>query len=218
MSIVTISREVGAGGSNVAAMLGERLGCEVIDRWIVAEIARRLELSEQAVESADEHAITVVDRLLDVLKFVAPPGVWVVPRPDAPGDPTRTIPNLTEELIREVARMGSAVIVGRGAAFILADYPDTLHVFLRAPETYRLGSVVDRYRLDEQAATRRMHAIDAERAAYIRQMHDADWRNPARHDLVINTARAGIGGAVDLILTGLHSGGQVRSIDAARRK
>lgn len=160
----------------------------------MADIARRLQLPERAVEEADEHPVTLVDRLMGVVRYLAPAGLWVAPRADVPGDPLRVIPNVTEELIREAARMGRVVIVGRGSAFVLADEPGSLHVFLRAPEPFRLRTMMDRWSLDESAARHRMHVVDAERAHYVRQLYHRDWRDPLNFDLVINTARVGIGG------------------------
>jgi cytidylate kinase len=214
MPVITISREAGAGGSSAAALLAVRLGCEVLDSSIVAEIARRLQLPARAVEEADEHPVTLVDRLMGAVRYLAPAGLWVASRTDVPGDPLRVIPNVTEELIREAARMRRVVIVGRGSAFVLADEPGSLHVFLRAPEPLRLRTLMDRYSLDESAARQRMHTLDAERAAYVRQLYHRDWRDPAHFDLVINTGRVGVGGAVDLMVAAVGAGG-VHPVGAA---
>lgn len=205
MAIVTISRQFGAGGSSVARIVAEFLGAELVDSSLVAEVARRLEFSEREVEKRDEHPETFADRLLDSLRYLAPAAGSSSDPPyrDGPVDRSRAIANMTEELLREVARLGNAVIVGRGGAFVLHDRPHTLHVFLRAPDEVRVQTIMARFTVEEQIARTRMRETDASRDAYIRQLYKADWRDSTNYDLVINTGRVGFGRAADLILAAI---------------
>ncbi len=205
MAIVTISRQFGAGGSSVARIIAEFLGAELVDSSLIAEVARRLELSEPEVERRDEHPETFLDRLLDSLRYLAPATglAWRPPHRDATVDPRWAVVNVTEELLREVARLGNAVIVGRGGAFVLRDQPHALHVFLHAPDEVRVQTIMTRFSVDEVIARARMRETDASRGAYIRQLYKADWRDSANYDLVINTRRVGFGRAADLILAAI---------------
>jgi cytidylate kinase len=207
MPVVTIAREFGAGGSRVATMLAERLGAEVIDRRLVAEVARRLGLTPDQVAANDEHVRGVVDRLvLTFAWFGETYGAgYGPPYGDPLADPQQAVRLLTEEVIRETARGDNAIIVGRGGAFVLADRPDVLHVFLRSAEPIRIREIMARFALAEEEARRRLHQTDADRAAYMRQHYGAEWRDPRHYDLVLDTGRLGYRRAAETILAALHA-------------
>src|ERR1035437_10767731 len=105
MPVVTIAREFGAGGSRVAAMLAKRLGAEVIDRRLVAEVASRLGLTADAVAAQDEHAKSVVDRLiLAFASFGEAYGAgWGPLYGDPLADPQQAVKLLTEQVICQTA-------------------------------------------------------------------------------------------------------------------
>lgn len=202
MTVITISREFGAGGSSVARLVADALGADLVDRELVSEVARRLEYPESTVESVDERPPSFADRLLLTLRYLAP-AEGLAMAPDQSGgslEPRIQIVSLTQELIREVARHGNAVIVGRGAAFVLRDHPNAFHVFLRAAEDVRVETVRERLLLSEHAARQRLHRTDAERATYLRRLYHADWQDSAHYDLVIDTGRLGIPRAAELIV------------------
>lgn len=203
MAIITISREFGAGGSRVAHLVAGDLAAELVDRTLIAEVARRLEFPEPDVERTDEHPEPFVDRLLRGFRGADPwLGLdWQSSPPSSVLDPRQAIVGLTQQIIREAAMTGNAVIVGRGAAFVLRDHPGTLHVFLRSPEAIRQQVVMERLILATDEARRRIHKTDADRAEYVRRLYHVDWRDSANYDLVINTGRLGFDGAADLIIT-----------------
>lgn len=205
MPIVTISREFGAGGSSVARLLADELGAEVVDESLVTEVARRLGFLERVVTAADERPEPYLDRLLAPLSYLAPSSmVGALSRPGEPlAAPRAAIISLTQEVIREVGRQGNAVVVGRGGAFVLRDHPNARHVLLRASVEARVEAEMRRSVVNDATARRRLREMDAARAAYIRELFDADWRDPANYDLVIDTGRLGFAGACRVIVASL---------------
>jgi CMP/dCMP kinase len=204
MPIVTISRQFGAGGSSVAAIVASELHAEVVDKRLIDEVASRLSLRPSDVEAEAEKPRTMLERLVRSFSTLEP-GMgagWTPPYPDPLYDPRKEIIHLTEKVIREVAAGGNVVIVGRGAGFVLADRPDAFRVFLRAPEEVRLKTLMTRLGLAESATRRKMHETDSNRAAYIKQLYGRDWCDPDEYDLVINTGRVGYETAADMILSG----------------
>lgn len=206
LPIVTISREFGAGGSSVARLLADELGVTIIDESLVVEVAQRLGVLERTVATADERPEPHLDRLLATLSYLAPASVvgLMAPRTGAVPVSSRTaIASLTQEVIREVGRQGNAVVVGRGGAFILRDHPNARHVFLRASEESRIEAVMRRSVVSATAARQRIRETDAARGAYIKQLYEADWRDPVNYHLVIDTGRLGLAGTADVILASL---------------
>lgn len=208
MPIVTISREFGAGGSSVARLLAGELGATVVDESLVTEVARRLGVLERVVTAADERPEPYLDRLLAALSYLAPSSVvGALSRPGEPvAGPRAAIVSLTQEVIREVGRQGNAVVVGRGGAFVLRDHANARHVFLRASEEARVEAVMRRSVVNQATARRRLREMDAARGAYVRELYDADWRDPANYDLVLDTGRLGFAGACRVIVASLGAG------------
>ena len=191
--VITIEREFGAGGRSVGRKVARLLGAKLLDGELVGEVARRLSVGEAEVERSDERPEPIVDRLLDSMQYLAPGMMpsWQPPEQEWVIGPRRAIVRSMQTAVKVAAHAGHVVIVGRGGAFLLRDQPGARHVFLHAAEDLRLHVIMSRFMLDARAAQARLHSVDAARAAYIRQLYRADWRDPANYDLVLNTGRLG---------------------------
>ena len=208
MPVITIAREFGAGGEKVGHMLAERLNLEYLDGKIVDEVARRLKVPTDVVETYDEKTGGLLDRLLRQLAtvdFSTPQDVaaWTPPHGDMAWDPRKSVLEMTQEIIRRQAATGNAIIVGRGAAYILLDQPEVLRVFLRAPFEYRVTAIADFRKIDDAAARKFLKERDANSSAYIRQVYGHNWQGASHYDLVIDTARLGHMRATEIILAAL---------------
>ena len=207
MPVVTISRQFGAGGSSVAAIVAEELHADIVDKKLVDEVAARLQLKPAEVEAESEHPRRLFDRVIRSFSSLEPGigAAWTPPYPDDPFfDPRVEIIRLTEQTIKEAAASGNVVIVGRAASFVLRDRPEVFRVFLRAPEATRLKTLEERFGLDEATARRRMHETDANRAAYTKQLYGRDWTDPDEYDLIVNTGRIDYATAAHIILHGVE--------------
>ena len=198
MPIVTIGRMYGSGGETVGRMVAERLGAELVDGKIFEEVARRLELPPDEVERHEEVPGSFLSRVLQALgtasiEFAAPPEAtaWTPPYSDPTFDTRRAVLQITQEVIREAARTGNAVVVGRGAAYILHDHRRALHVFLRGSESGRAAALREGLGIGEEEARQRIKRTDANRRAYVRQVYNHDWLDPSHYHLVLDTVRLG---------------------------
>jgi cytidylate kinase len=207
MPIVTISREFGAGGSSVAAIVAAELKAEVVDKQLIDEVAQRLSMRPSDVEAEVERPRSMLERLTRSFSTLEPGlGVaWAPPYPDPFFDARKEMIHLTEEIIREVAGSGNVVIIGRGAGFVLADNPSVFRVFLRAPEPVRIKTLMARFDMTESEARRKMHETDSNRAAYIKQLYGRDWCDPDEYDIVVNTNRVSYETAAQMTLSGARA-------------
>lgn len=198
MPVITIGRMYGAGGETVGGLVAERLGAELVDSKIFEEVARRLELPRDEVEKHEEVPGSFMNRVLQALgtasiEFAAPPEAtaWTPPYTDLTTDTRKAVLQITQEVIREAARTGNAVIVGRGGAYILSDEPRALHVFLMGSERDRITALRQSFGFGEEEARRRIKRVDANRRAYVRQVYNHDWLDPSHYHLVLDTGRLG---------------------------
>lgn len=207
MPVITIGRQFGAGGKTVGEMLARALKADLLESRIIDEVAHRLQLPKEEVEAEDEQPGSLLHRLLMALgsasgePMLQPEAtVWNPPNVDPVFDTRRAVLEITQHVIREAAREGNVVIVGRGGAYILRDFENALHVFLRAAEAVRVKAVMARMSLSEDEARRRLKLADENWNAYIKQVYGHDRNLPSHYDLVLDTGRLGYEGTVEVIL------------------
>jgi cytidylate kinase len=187
---IAISRQTGSGGSMLARAIGETLGWRVMDREIVAEIARAMHRSEPLVATHDEHASGPLD---DYLSYLI-----------VPGDPGQT--RFIEEMIgtiRALVRKENVVIVGRGANWFLNPRCG-LRLRIVAPFEQRVDLVAQRLGIGREEAARSVRDLDAEQRAFIRQSFGRDVDDPLGYDVVINLGTLPFESATGIVLAALE--------------
>ena len=215
MKAITISRQYGSGGGEIAARLAQRLHWHLIDHELVARVARELGIPEQQAEVQDEYAkgfiARVVSQFVSTVPTAASPVVQVAL-------PDQTDENRYQETLRRVvetaADTGHAVIVGRASQMILARRRDVLHVFIEAPLQERIAYVALRENLDAARARDRIQLKDGDRSRYFQTVYHRDANDPMLYDLVINTGVLSLERAVDLIGLALEDKAQTLSLPA----
>ncbi len=215
MKAITISRQYGSGGGEIAARLAERLNWHLIDHEIVARVARELGIPEQKAEVRDEYAQGFIARVLS--QFVS-----TVPTAASPVVQV-ALPDQTDEdryqeaqrrVVETAADTGRAVIVGRASQVILASRRDVLHVRIVTPLQERIAYVVLRENLDAASARDRIQLKDGDRSRYLQTVFHRNVNDPMLYDLVINTGVLSLGRAVDLIGLALEDKAQTLSLPA----
>ncbi len=209
MPVITISRQFGAAGVPVGRRLAEHLGAEFLDRAIVAQVAVRAGIPESELETYDERLPTFWQRVAAALTTSSPE----VAMPDMVyNDQLSHLSThdqqvaVTRSVIEEASDRGNAVIVGRGAAFILAKRRDVLHVQLHASMDARIRYLMSRVDEmpeeavpDEKSLRALCVSVDAARADYIRRLFNADWLDARNYDLAVDTGTFGVDKTVALI-------------------
>ncbi len=204
MPIITVSRQYASGGGEIAQLAAERLGVDLLDRELIHEVAQRLGLPEDIVSEHDERGETIIARLVNALRVSYPdasaPPDLLEPPGDVPDLSNRAYVQVIEQVIQEAARSGNAVIVGRGAQFVLRNHASALHVHVFAPFDIRASAVVNEQGVSLQEAERIVRDFDGARARYARHWYHADWQAPEHYHLMINGGRLDRELAADLVV------------------
>jgi cytidylate kinase len=196
--IVTISASYGAGGAYVGPTLAERLGVPFVDRAIPNEVAQRLAVPLAEAVRHDESTGTVFERFVRAL---APAGLAFGARPMLEHElvDENAYRNVTEQVIREEAARGGAVILGRAAAIVLRDHAGALHVRLQGPRERRVERAMWMDGVSREEAERRLSDNDRAREAYVQHFYGADPNDPALYHLVLDSTSISLDCCVDLI-------------------
>jgi len=183
---ITISREAGAGGSEIARRVGRALGWEVLDKELVERVAERSHLPRSVLELVDE---TKPSWAYDVL------GAWLDPQIISH---EKYVVYLTRAILA-AARRGNVVLVGRGASLLLPR-SQGLAVRIIASEKHRLHHLMEEHGFAEAEARRYMAEVDRGRRDFVIRFFHHDITDPHLFDLVIQADRLGAEGAAEAIV------------------
>ncbi len=189
--LVTLSRQPGAGGLAVAQALASRLDLDVFDRELIERVACSAHMSTAVVESLDERGRNSLEEW--VLELMHSEHMWA-------DDYLRHL----FKVIGVIARHGRAVIVGRGASFVLPPGP-RLAVRLIAPEAERVRRTMASRDMDDNKAHRWVRRTEAERIAFIRRYFGADATDPKHYDMTLNTGHLGLEVTAEVIAAAARS-------------
>jgi cytidylate kinase len=167
MAVITISRQMGSLGCQVAEEIARCLKYRVVWREVINEAASRAGVPEVALATIDE---------LDILGL----------RPSA--EAREAYHQAVLDIMQELANEGNVVIVGRAGQVILRDKPDVLHVRVYAPLDLRVERVAQQYAVSLEAARAQVMASDQARTRYLKRYYKSHWDDPDLYDVMINTA------------------------------
>jgi len=189
--VVTVSRQPGSKGRFVARKLAEELGLEFYAGKLIEKVAQNAHLREKVVKNLDEQAPSILHEILAMFDE----------RFDISSD---LFFKYLVEMISAVGKVGNAVILGRGANFILASQA-TLRVYIVEPLEQRVKNVVLSNALSENEARAAISKTAKERSEFIRHYFHEDINDHSNYDLVLNTGRLSVDQCIAIIKQGLLS-------------
>jgi cytidylate kinase len=185
IKIITIEREYGCGGGEIAQLLAQRLGWKLWDQLLTEEIARLAHCPKAVVEAREERNDPLYYRLFKSFLRGSYEGSINAPKLNLVD--SETILRITRRVVEHAAERGNCVIVGRGSQQFLKDRPDTLRVFLYAPREDKVRRLLARGK-SESEAEELVDTVDRERADFIQKYFNAEWPDRAIYHTMINTA------------------------------
>jgi cytidylate kinase len=190
--VVTVSRNFGALGKEVAQLLADTLEVRCCDRYILQEVARRANVDEKLVHALDEHISHIDDHwwkgLLQKNTF--------------------SYEEYYEHLVKTVfsITLRGGVIIGRGANLILGPQRAFRVRIVGSPEKCA-ERVAARENISMDEARQKVLSVDRERAEYIQKLYETDIDDPTSYDLVLNSDRLNRVELVELILHAMQKSG-----------
>lgn len=186
--IITVGRQHGSNGHDIARALAEELGIPCYDKEIVDHAAETSQFSKEILDSYDE-------------KRVSP---YVVPMPHYMGMSESFRLNMQVaaaqfDAIRSLAEEGSGIFVGRCADYVLRHREDLVRVFIMADEDFRIKTMMARKNLTAEQAKKLIRQVDKDRASYYKYYTDQIWGEAGNFDLCLNSGRLGVQGAARVI-------------------
>lgn len=202
MCTITISREHGSGGGEIARRIARRLEWNLIDHEAVLRIAKELGVSEEEAEAHDERKAGFLEQLLTTMQGIEPSLYTNVP-PDVLTN-AQDYREALEHVITRAAEEKHVVIVGRGSQVLLRDRRDVLHIRVVASTEQRIPYIMQREGVDKDVARKRIHDKDIDRIRYLESAYNLNPTDAHHYDLTINTDVLDLDSAADLIILALQ--------------
>ena len=199
MPVITVSRQYGSGGSEVAARIANDLGWRLLDNALIDGVAERLGTTVEEVEAREERVPSLVQRLADAMAMGSPEMLPTIADASLPPSDERLL-EVTRRVIADSIAEGPVVLVGRGAQSMLAERTDTLHVFCYAPTAALVARAMRRLKIDAAAAQKAVEETNKQREQYVRKYWNRSWAAHANYHLCVNTDWLGIDGAAEIVL------------------
>ncbi|MEO8541268.1 MAG: cytidylate kinase-like family protein [bacterium] len=207
--VITIARQVGTLGEEVAQLVAEALHFHVLDYRVVQAAAEEAGVSTETVADA-EHKPSFFTRIMEALArnpTTPASGGWIEPI-NMGATPLLTsidYRDLVAQVIGDYAARGDVIFLGHGAQFTLANRPEVLRVFVTGSKEIRKRRVMAGMVCSEEQAAEVISRTDAERNSYFRDYFHADWLSPSVYDLSLNTDHMNPSQAAEIILSSVEA-------------
>ena len=197
IKVITIEREYGCGGGEIAQKVANQLGWKLWDQLLTEEIARLANCPKSVVEVREERNDPLYYRLFKSFLRGSYEGSINAPKLNLVD--SETILRITRRVVEHAAERGNCVIVGRGSQQFLKSRPDALRVFLYAPREDKVRRLLARGK-SEKEAEELVDTVDRERADFIQKYFNVEWPDRSIYHTMMNTA-IGDEAVVDMILS-----------------
>ena len=185
IKIITIEREYGCGGGEIAQKLANQIGWKLWDQLLTEEIARLANCPKSVVEVREERNDPLYYRLFKSFLRGSYEGSINAPKLNLVD--SETILRITRRVVEHAAERGNCVIVGRGSQQFLKSRPDALRVFLYAPREDKVRRLLARGK-SENEAEELVDTVDRERADFIQKYFNVEWPDRSIYHTMMNTA------------------------------
>jgi cytidylate kinase len=194
---VTVSRQMGSGGTYIGFEVAKALGFSYVDREILRRAASLLKRDAAFLEEYEGRSSGFIQNFLRTFAYGTPETY----APTEPPVYDRDLFILESKIIREIVHEHSAVIMGRGGFFVLKDRPKTIHLFIHAPRDYRIKRMM---KADSTASLReagkRVDESDRTRAKFIRDMVGTEWSDARNYHLSVDSSIAGLSEILPMVI------------------
>jgi len=196
---ITISRQMGAGGSYIGQIIAKRLGLKYVDREVLHLAAQEFGCDEETVAARSERVSSFWERILGGLALGAPDAHYSPPPMGNFSD--RELFEKQTQILKRIAIKNDCVVVGWAGVFLLPRHRGMFSVFCHAPKNFRIKRIMNIYNdLTEERARALITESDRTREIYFNEMTQHDWTCAKNYNLSIDTSLQPLEECAELII------------------
>lgn len=196
---ITISRQMGAGGSYIGQVIAKKLGLKYVDREVLHLAAQEFGYDEETIAARSEHVLSFWERVLGGLSFGAPDSIY---NPPPLGNfSERELFEKQTQILKRLASQHDCVVVGWAGVFLLPRHRGMFSVFCHAPKSFRAKRLMNIYKdITEERARTLIVESDRTREIYFNEMTGHDWTCAKNYNLSIDTSLKPLEEIAELII------------------
>jgi len=196
---VTISRQMGSGGSYIGQVIAKRLGLKYVDREVLHLAAKEFGCDEETIAARSERVTSFWERVLGGLSFGAPDSHY---KPPPLGDfSDRELFEKQTQMLKRIASQEDCVVVGWAGVFLLPRHRGMFSAFCHAPKSFRIKRLMSVYKdLTDEKARALIAESDRTREIYFNEMTSHDWTCAKNYNLSIDTSLQPLDDIAELII------------------
>ena len=194
--VITIARGFGSGGKEIGTRLAKELGIPCYERQLLDMASEYSGINKRQFAEVDEklRGSYAMKHLMKI------PYTYVVEPSDKDFTSDINLFNIQSEIIKELAKTESFVVIGKCADYVLRDMPNVISVYVEAPYEDCVQTVMDRMQVTESRAKELVRKTDKYRSDYYKYYtRGIDWKNPCNYDITLNSSKVGWDNCVKLI-------------------
>lgn len=190
--IISVGREFGSGGHEIAEKLAKHYGIPLLDHNLLEEIAQKKDLNHGELASLDEKKRKLL---------------WSRTVKGFNNSPEANVSKLQFDYLREKAAAGeSFVIVGRCSESVLKEYDAMVSIFILGESEHKIERVMERHNLSRNAAQKLMQEKDYKRKRYHNSYCEGKWGDSRNYDISVNSSRLGVDKTVEVLVDFIDKG------------
>ncbi len=201
-TIITVGRQFGSAGREIAEKVAEHYGIKCYDKDLIARVAQESGFCQEMVQQHDERPTNsfLYNLVMDTYSFGYNASSFV----DMPISQKVFLAQF--DTIKKVAAEGPCVIVGRCADYALSDFHNVMNIFIHADEDFKIKQIMHRFSdiTTEQKARDMMVKKDKQRQSYYNYYSSKKWGRADSYDLSVNTALLGVDGTINLLIQAIE--------------
>ena len=197
--VITINRQFGTNGRQIATELAQKLGVKLVDRQILSDLAKKVEIPEEELTKMERKKPTFWERV--TYYYRNSPAMISTPSVDLMGLTSSQLYKEQVDIMRSIAEEESCVVVGRLGFEVFKDHPNHISIFMFSDIEDRILKVMEMYAISRAEAQKQIKKVDEAREEFTREFTGKERNDATNYDLAINVSTWGEHGTLDLIMS-----------------
>ena len=197
--VITINRQFGTNGRQIANQIAQELGVKLVDRQILSSLAENLNMPEDKLQQMERKKPTFWERVSYFYRNS--PAMVSTPSVDLMGLTSSQIYKEQVDIMRSIAEEESCVVVGRLGFEVFKDHPNHMSVFMFSNLEDRVMKVMEMYGGSKPEALKQIKQVDDAREEFTREFTGKERNDATNYDLAVNVSTWGEKGTYDLLMS-----------------
>ncbi|MCD8356620.1 MAG: cytidylate kinase-like family protein [Clostridia bacterium] len=194
--LITISRQFGSSGHQIAEQLSQSLDLPLFDKDSIAQAAKDYGMYARIM--TEDHPTPTNSLLYSIAA-----NMYSLSRSGLSFE--QQVSMAEEETMRNLAKEGPSIFIGRAADAVFANHPNRISFFIHAPLEWRIERITKLYHITDSKAQSMIKQMDRKRATYYAERSDTPWGHAAGYHFSIDSSMLGTAGTTEQILTFLRA-------------